>query len=123
MSSFPAYNASALMGRIINISSIVGQLGVPGTVAYSSSKAGVFGLTRTVASENAKKNITVNSLALGYFNIGIINTIAPEVQQQIKEKIPMGRFGDPKNIELAVRYLIDSDYITGTTIDINGGLL
>lgn len=110
-------------GRIINISSIVGQVGVPGTVAYSASKSGLFGLTRTLAVENASRNITVNTLALGYFSVGMINVIRPEIQEQIKAKIPMKRFGDPHNVELAIRFLIECDYITGATININGGLL
>ena len=110
-------------GRIINVSSVVGQMGVPGTVAYSASKSGLFGLTRTLAVENAKKNITVNTLALGYFNIGMINVIPPEVQEKIKATIPMKRLGDTCNIKTAIQFLIESDYITGAVININGGLI
>ena len=110
-------------GRIVNISSIVGQIGVSGTVAYSASKSGLFGLTRTLAAENAQKNITVNTLALGYHNIGMINVISPEIQEKIKASIPMKRFGDPRNIELAIRFLIECDYMTGTVVNINGGLI
>ena len=110
-------------GRIINVSSIVGQMGVPGTVAYSAAKSGLFGLTRTLAAENAAKNITVNALALGYFETGMISVLKPEVQEQIKAKIPMKRLGHPRNVELAVRFLMESDYITGSIININGGLL
>jgi NAD(P)-dependent dehydrogenase (short-subunit alcohol dehydrogenase family) len=109
-------------GRIITVSSIVGQVGVPGTAAYSASKSGLFGLTRTLASENVTKNITVNVLALGYFDIGMIGVIKPDIQEQIKARIPMKRFGDPRNIELAIRFLIECDYITGSVININGGL-
>jgi NAD(P)-dependent dehydrogenase (short-subunit alcohol dehydrogenase family) len=109
-------------GRIINVTSVVGQIGVPGTVAYSSSKAGVTGLTRTLAAENATRNITVNTLALGYFNVGMINVIKPELQEQLKQTIPMKKLGHPRNLELAVRFLIESDYVTGSTININGGL-
>ena len=110
-------------GRIINVSSIVGQMGVPGTVAYSASKAGLFGLTRALASENAARNITANALALGYFDVGMIRVIKPEIQEQIRAMIPMKRLGNPRNVELAIRFLIESDYITGSTININGGLL
>jgi NAD(P)-dependent dehydrogenase (short-subunit alcohol dehydrogenase family) len=109
-------------GRIINVSSIVGQIGIPGTVAYSASKSGLFGLTRTLASENAAKNITVNALALGYLAVGMINGLKPEWQEQIRSKIPMKHFGNPRNLELAIRFLIESDYITGSIININGGL-
>ena len=110
-------------GRIINISSVVGQIAVPGTVAYSASKSGLFGLTRTLAVENVLKNITVNVLALGYYNTGMINVIPPEIQDKIIASIPMKRFGEPRNIELAIRFLIECDYITGTSININGGLI
>ena len=110
-------------GRIINISSVVGQIGVPGTVAYSASKSGLFGLTRTLAVENVLKNVTVNVLALGYYNTGMISVIPPEIQDTIKASIPMKRFGDPRNIELAIRFLIECDYITGSAININGGLI
>jgi NAD(P)-dependent dehydrogenase (short-subunit alcohol dehydrogenase family) len=110
-------------GRIINVSSIVGQIGIPGTVAYSASKSGLFGLTRTLAIEYATKNITVNALALGYFDVGMISVLKPESQEQIRSKIPMKHFGHPRNVELAIRYLIESDYITGSIININGGLL
>ena len=116
------YMRSQEWGRIVNVSSVVGQVGIPGTVAYSASKGGIFSLTRTLAVETATKNITVNALALGYFEVGMIQTVKPEVQEQIRGKIPMKRFGDPRNVELAIRYLIESDYITGSVISINGGL-
>jgi NAD(P)-dependent dehydrogenase (short-subunit alcohol dehydrogenase family) len=109
-------------GRIINIASVVGQVGIPGTVAYSSSKAGVTGLTRTLAVENAPMNITVNTLALGYFNTGMINEIKPEIQELLKRTIPMRQLGHPKNLISAIRFLVDSDYTTGSIININGGL-
>ncbi len=109
-------------GRIINLASIVAQMGIPGTSAYAASKAGLWGMTRAVAVENASKGITINNLNLGYFNIGMINEVKPEFQEIIKAKIPSGQFGDPGNILNAVKFLIDSPYHTGTSIDINGGL-
>lgn len=118
-----SYMRSQEWGRIINISSIVGQVGIPGTVAYSASKGGILSLTRTLAAETAIKNVTVNALALGYFEIGMIRLIKPEIQEQIRQKIPFKRFGDPRNVELAIRFLIESDYITGSIININGGLI
>jgi len=110
-------------GRIISVSSIVGQKGIPGTVAYSASKGGLFSLTRTLAAENATRGITVNALALGYFEVGMINVLKPEAQEQIRASIPMKRFGHPRNVELAIRFLVDADYVTGTVLNINGGLL
>lgn len=110
-------------GRIVNISSVVGQMGVPGTVAYSASKSALFGLTRTLAIENATRDITVNCLSLGYFEAGMINAVKSEIQEQVRARIPMKHFGHPRNVELAIRYLIESDYTTGSVININGGLL
>ena len=110
-------------GRIINLSSIVGQLGVKGTVAYSASKMGLLGLTRNLAVENAHLGITVNALALGYFTVGMIDEVPTTAQQKLKQVIPMHRFGHPSNIDAAIRFLIGADYMTGATININGGLL
>jgi acetoacetyl-CoA reductase/3-oxoacyl-[acyl-carrier protein] reductase len=110
-------------GRIINVSSIVGQKGVPGTAAYSASKGGLYSLTRTLAAENATKNITVNALALGYFEVGMINVLKPEVQEQIRATIPMRRLGHPRNVNLAIRFLMEADYVTGAILSINGGLI
>ena len=109
-------------GRIINFSSVVGRIGVPGTSAYAASKTGLDGLTKTLAVENAGKNIRVNALALGYFDAGIMTRLPPEIQESIRAEIPVGKLGHPKDVALAVRFLLECDYITGTTIHINGGL-
>ena len=109
-------------GRIINFASIVPQKGVPGTSAYSASKAGLWGLTKSIAAENAKKGITINTLNLGYFDIGMITEVPDEILQGIIKTIPVQKLGTPENIFNAVNFLINSDYITGTSIDINGGL-
>lgn len=109
-------------GRIINFSSVVPQKGVPGTVAYSASKSGLWGMTKAIASENATRNITINTLNLGYFNIGMIQEVPDDLKQIILEQIPMKRFGDPINILNAVNFLIESPYITGQCININGGI-
>ena len=109
-------------GRIINISSVVSQLGISGTVAYSASKSGLFGLTKTIAKENAKKEITVNCLSLGYFSVGMQKRLPKSVSEAIQSEIPKGVFGDPQNILLAVKFLIEADYVTGSVININGGL-
>ena len=109
-------------GRIINISSVVGRVGVPGTCAYSASKAGLEGLTRTLAVENATKGITVNCLSLGYFEAGMINTLSPEMRESVVQSIPMKRLGTLHNIEAAIEFLIEADYVTGTTLRIDGGM-
>ena len=120
--AFLPYMREENYGRIINLSSVVAQIGVPGTSAYAASKAGLCGLTKSIAVENAKKGITINTLNLGYFNIGMINDVPKDFQKAIKEKIPSGNFGDPENIFKAVKFLIEADYVNGTSIDINGGL-
>lgn len=109
-------------GRIVNLSSVVAKTLVPGTSAYAASKAGLSGLTRSIAAENAKKGITINNLNLGYFNIGMIEAVSQDYQELFKKKIPFGEFGNPVNIFSAIKLLINSDYINGTSIDINGGL-
>jgi NAD(P)-dependent dehydrogenase (short-subunit alcohol dehydrogenase family) len=109
-------------GRIINFASIVAQKGMHGTSAYAASKAGLWGLTKSIAVENARKGITINNLNLGYFDIGMIKEVPENYQNSIKELIPSGAFGTPENIFSAVNFIIETDYINGTSIDINGGL-
>jgi NAD(P)-dependent dehydrogenase (short-subunit alcohol dehydrogenase family) len=109
-------------GRIINCSSIVAQVGIPGTSAYAASKSGLWGMSRTIAIENANKGITINNINLGYFNIGMSNEFTPEERAKIIEKIPMKKLGEPEEILLTIKFLINSKYITGSSIDINGGL-
>jgi len=109
-------------GRIINFSSVVAQMPVPGTSAYAASKAGLWGLVKSIAVENAKKGITINNLNLGYYDLGMISEIPKEFQVILKEKIPTGNFGDPGNIFNAVRFLMESDYVNGASIDMNGGI-
>lgn len=109
-------------GRIINFASVVAESGIPGTSAYAASKSGLWGMTRSIAVENASKGITVNNLNLGYFDIGMITEVSEEYQQIVKKKIPTGKFGDPRNILAAVKFIISSDYLTGTSLDINGGI-
>lgn len=111
-------------GRIIHISSVVGQTGFIGTSAYAASKAGLFGLTKTMAKELAAFNITVNSFALGYFNAGMIRDVADDLQQEIIDQIPLKRLGDVENITHALDFILDekSNYYTGQIMNINGGL-
>jgi acetoacetyl-CoA reductase/3-oxoacyl-[acyl-carrier protein] reductase len=110
-------------GRIINISSFVGQAGNFGQANYSASKGGIIAFTKTVAMELAKNGITVNSLAPGFTLTDMLAKVPENVQAKIKERIPMGRFGMPEEIAKAVLFLAaDGDYITGQQININGGV-
>ncbi|MFA7379169.1 MAG: SDR family oxidoreductase [Bacteroidia bacterium] len=110
-------------GRIINLSSVVARTGVPGTSAYAASKSALWGMSKAIAAESAAKNITINCLNLGYFNIGMISIVPEKMQEAIKSKIPSGKFGDPTDILNAVNFLIASEYINGEAIDINGALI
>lgn len=110
-------------GRIVNISSIVGQTGSFGQANYATAKAGVIGLTKTLAKELAGKGITVNAVAPGYIETEMIRGIPEPVRERILAQIPMGRFGEPEEVAKAVRFLVtEGDYITGQVIGINGGL-
>jgi len=110
-------------GRVVNISSFVGQAGNFGQANYSASKGGVIAFTKSVAIEVAKYNVTVNAIAPGFTETDMLAKVAPEVQQQILTKIPMGRFGKPEDIARAVAFLCaEGDYITGQQININGGV-
>ena len=115
---------NAKIGRIINITSVVGQTGQIGTAAYAASKAGLIGLTKTMAKELATNNITVNALALGYFSTGMIADVPQEQQNQIIESIPLKKLGDPAAVCKTVEWLISDEaaYITGQVIELNGGL-
>ena len=111
-------------GRIINFGSVVAQMSIPGTSAYAASKAGLWGLTKAIAAECASKGITINTLNLGYYNIGMINEVTPELQDVLKSKIPVGNnFGDPENIYQAINFITNAPYLTGASIDINGGII
>lgn len=109
-------------GRIINLSSIVAQTGIPGTSAYAASKSGLWGMAKSIAKENASKGITINNLNLGYFNLGIIKEVPVDFREKIKASIPSHNFGEPIEIYNTILNLINSPYINGTSIDINGGL-
>lgn len=110
-------------GRIINFSSVVAQQGVLGTSAYAASKSALWGLCKSLAAENAGKNITANNINLGYFNIGMIEQVPENMLQTIIEKIPAKRLGEPAEILSTVQYIVNTPYLNGTCIDLNGGLL
>lgn len=110
-------------GRIISFSSVVAQTPTAGVSAYAASKAGLIGLTKSVAVENSKYNITANTINLGYSNIGMgINDVPKPFQEKMLEKIPKNRFCEPREIIQTIEYLMETEYITGSSININGGL-
>lgn len=111
-------------GRIINISSVVGQTGVFGASNYAASKAGLIGFTKAVAREVAMKGITVNCIALGYIGAGMNLRLPEEMREQIRETIPMKRFGTVEEIADTVIFLSSkgAGYITGQVISVNGGV-
>jgi acetoacetyl-CoA reductase/3-oxoacyl-[acyl-carrier protein] reductase len=114
--------AAQSYGRIINISSMNGQVGAMGQANYSASKGGIIAFTRTAAVELAKSNITVNSVAPGYTETDMFAKVPADIQAQIKAKIPLGRFAQPEEIARAVIFLAaDGDYITGQMLNVNGG--
>ena len=110
-------------GRIINFSSVVAHLPTVGVSAYAASKAGLIGMTKSLAAENASCGITVNNICLGYANIGMgINDVPADKQAEMMGRIPARRFCDPEEIYKTVKYLIETEYVNGASIDINGGL-
>ena len=110
-------------GRIINFSSIVAQKGIAGTSAYAASKSGLWGMVKAIAVENASKGITINNLVLGYFDIGMISEVPEEIRNNIKQNIPGKKFGNPKDIFNTINCLVESSYINGANLNINGGLI
>lgn len=111
-------------GRIINISSIVGLRGYTGLAAYSASKAGLDGLTRSLAREVGRRRITVNSIAPGYLTTDLSASLRPEQRQQIINRTPLGRLGTVVDIVPLARFLLSSDaaFITGQTLVVDGGI-
>lgn len=110
-------------GRIVSISSVVGQVGAFGASNYAAAKAGLLGFTKAVAKEVARKNITVNALALGYFEAGMLLRLPKRVQDAVIRQIPVGRFGTIHELTQAVLFLVSesASYLTGQVIHLNGG--
>lgn len=109
-------------GRIVNVSSMNGQIAAFGQANYSASKGGIIALTRTAAAELARSGITVNTVAPGFTDTDMFAAVPEKIQDQIKGRIPMGRFGRPEEIASAVVFLAaEGSYITGQQINVNGG--
>ncbi len=110
-------------GKIINISSFVGQMGNFGQANYAAAKAGIIGFTKVAALELARSNVTVNAICPGFIETDMFAGIPEKAREAILKRIPLGRTGTPQEVARAVRYLIvDGDYITGQTLNINGGI-
>jgi 3-oxoacyl-[acyl-carrier protein] reductase len=112
-------------GRIVNMSSVVGQMGNAGQSAYAASKAGIIGFTKAMARELASRGITVNAVAPGFIDTEMTAKLPAKLQEESLHSIPMGRFGSGKDVAELVSFLVGpgAGYITGQVINVNGGLL
>ncbi len=112
-------------GRIINITSVFGQMGQAGQANYAASKAGLIGFTMAMAREVASRNITVNAVAPGYIETAMTAGLAAELKAKVNEMIPLGRAGSDTDVASAVRFLASEEagYITGHVLNVNGGML
>lgn len=110
-------------GRIVNITSFVGQAGNFGQANYAASKGGIIAFTKTLALEGARHNITVNAIAPGFTETEMLAQVPENIREKIIARVPMGRFGKPEEIAKAVVFIAaDGDYITGQQINVNGGV-
>jgi len=112
-------------GRIINITSVIGQIGNAGQSNYAASKAGIMGLTKSMAKELGSRNITVNAVAPGYITTDMTDELNDDVKEKMKSSIPLGRLGTPDDVANLVCFLASDDagYITGQTFNVDGGMV
>jgi 3-oxoacyl-(acyl-carrier-protein) reductase len=109
-------------GRIINMSSIIGQMGNVGQANYAAAKAGMIAFTKTAAKELARDNITVNAICPGFIATDMVTSLSEEIQDNIKSQIPLGRFGTPEEVAAVVRFLCtEGGFFTGSQLSPNGG--
>ena len=111
-------------GKIVNIASVVGEMGNAGQANYSASKAGVIGLTKTIAREFAQRGININAIAPGYIETPMTEALPEKAKEELKRLIPMERLGKPEDVAEAVLFLVseESNYITGQVLNVNGGI-
>ena len=111
-------------GRIVNISSVIGETGNIGQANYAAAKSGLFGLTKTLALETARRGITVNCVAPGFIATEMLADVPEDALATVVGQIPVGRLGEPEDVARVVEFLVDRDagYITGTVVSVNGGL-
>lgn len=116
--------AKARYGRIINIASIVGLMGNAGQANYAASKAGIIGLTKSIAREYAERGITANAIAPGFIETDMTEVLKPEVKESILKSIPIGKIGNPEDVAKAVLFFAreESSYITGQVLAVDGGM-
>jgi 3-oxoacyl-[acyl-carrier protein] reductase len=111
-------------GRIVNLTSVVGLTGNPGQANYAAAKAGLLGLTKSLAQELASRNITVNAVAPGFIDTDMTRALSEEQRASLLTRVPLGRLGLPEEIAAAVLFLVSppAAYITGETLHVNGGM-
>ena len=111
-------------GRIVNISSVVGEIGNPGQANYVVSKAGLIGLTKSLAQELGSRNITVNAVAPGFIETDMTHGLTLELKQKMIDQTPLRRIGTPQDVAAAVKFLVsdEASFITGHVLDVNGGI-